>query len=331
MKTCFIHVGPHKTGSTSIQRFIRHNEAALLKNNLDYVSLASSKKFSVNLFFPENLARIQAGEAKGLAWKAMKQFLKGDKDLFISDERLSRQLSRPDFLPELSVLFGKYGFRLVLMSVFREQAGHFNSSYVQAVKRFIVKTDIESYIAAEMSSLRYSPRQVQAVADAAAIEYRPVSFENAVNTSTLTEEFVRAMGMDAADFDEPVDTARNLNPGVLTIAAAERLRAVFPDVSDAREDNDAYKDFQIYFKEKDWEKEPYFGVSEPLQREIYDRFFEENDSFTRKTLGKGWDEVAPFRLRPVNARSYESLSDEERRDVDVIVDMLVRKFSWAEQ
>ena len=36
MKTLYLHVGPHKTGTTSIQKFMLDNQAILFKSNLVY-------------------------------------------------------------------------------------------------------------------------------------------------------------------------------------------------------------------------------------------------------------------------------------------------------
>lgn len=329
MKTCFLHVGPHKTGSSSIQKFLRANQSVLRANNLQCISLIGSRKMPSRLFFPKQRDSLMSGRGKGIVWKSIRQYLEDDCSLILSDERLSRQLSDPDFLPSLVRLFSKFGFRLVLVSVHREQASHLNSSYVQGVKRFLVKEDIDSYVASHLSDLRYSHRQMKMLADTAGVEHRLMSFEQALKHSTLGNAFVRTLGVDPAAFDDHEIKPLNPNPGTLTVVAAERIRSIHPQVQSAREDNDAYKAFYRYFTKIGWEKDPYFGIGEALQKEIYDQFFEENDSFARSTLGMGWEEIAPFRARPVNVRSYERLSAREREEVDVIVDKIVREFRKA--
>lgn len=325
MRICFLHIGPHKTGSSSIQQYLRANEGNLLEHDIQYVTLGGKKKFNTLAFVAPELNRIQLSNQQSELWDEFTEMLANDRTLLISDERLSNQVSHPDFLPELVALFAKFERKLVLLTVHREQVGHLNSAYVQGVKRFIVKTDIEAYIGAQITSVRYSPMKMKNLADAAGVELRPISFEHAIRHSSLGAEFVKSLGVDPVGFAQPQASAANPNPGALTILAAERVRAAWPAIPSAPENSDPYKIFRRFFTKKGWEQDPYFGISPELQRKIYDEFFEENDAFVRAFLGKTWTDTAPFGVRTTNVRLYEALSEPDRDDVDLIVNRMLRQ------
>jgi hypothetical protein len=323
MKTCFVHVGPHKTGSSSVQEFLRQNREGLLRNNVEFATFANGK-FDVKLLASDSFLRGDDDAITGEGWDEFRHLLEGEKDLILSDECFSDHIHRPEFLPRLAHLLSEYGFHLVLISVHREQASHINSSYVQAVKRFYTGDDIDVFARSALGALRYSYWQMRTLARQAEVEHRAILFDHAVKNSSLGAEFVRCLGMDPAEFPPMNETPINPNAGALTVLASLRIKSQWPGVPNPQHDKEAYKAFRRYFRKHRWEDEPYFGISEDLQKEIYQRFFDENDDLCRSTLGRGWDDVVPFRTRRVSARSYESLSERERHEIDVIVKRIVR-------
>ncbi len=59
-RTCYIHVGPHKTGTTSIQWFLQENRAELLKDG--YLVPESETKRGAHHALAEALAGLDVGE-----------------------------------------------------------------------------------------------------------------------------------------------------------------------------------------------------------------------------------------------------------------------------
>ncbi len=59
-RVCYIHVGPHKTGTTSIQYFLRENRAELLTHG--YFVAESEAKRGAHHALAEALAGLDVGE-----------------------------------------------------------------------------------------------------------------------------------------------------------------------------------------------------------------------------------------------------------------------------
>ena len=58
-RVCYVHVGPHKTGTTSIQWFLQENRAELLK--LGYFVPESDTKRGAHHALAERLAGLDVG------------------------------------------------------------------------------------------------------------------------------------------------------------------------------------------------------------------------------------------------------------------------------
>src|SRR3954471_16869287 len=59
-RICYIHVGPHKSGTTSIQWFLQQNRTELLKH--DYLVPESETKRGAHHALAEGLAGLDVGE-----------------------------------------------------------------------------------------------------------------------------------------------------------------------------------------------------------------------------------------------------------------------------
>ena len=65
-RICYIHVGPHKSGTTSIQWFLQENRAELLKHG--YFVPESETKRGAHHALAEALAGLDVGEHRSRLW-----------------------------------------------------------------------------------------------------------------------------------------------------------------------------------------------------------------------------------------------------------------------
>jgi hypothetical protein len=146
MRTLYIHIGQPKTGSSSIQRFLVDNRAALLEAGLGlgpYMTLASGKSLPLR----------RAIERQGLAAVMAELAASPGESLVISSEHLCDILgdeARAEAIRDAA----RPHFRPVVVVFLRRQDFWHESLYAQEVKTVYAGT-IEAYTAAALAGPGY--------------------------------------------------------------------------------------------------------------------------------------------------------------------------------
>ena len=146
MRTLYIHIGQPKTGSSSIQRFLVDNRAALLEAGLGlgpYMTLASGKSLPLR----------RAIERQGLAAVMAELAASPGESLVISSEHLCDILgdeARAEAIRDAA----RPHFRPVVVVFLRRQDFWHESLYAQEVKTVYADT-IEAYTAAALADPEY--------------------------------------------------------------------------------------------------------------------------------------------------------------------------------
>ena len=147
MRTLYIHIGQPKTGSSSIQRFLVDNRAALLEAGLGlgpYMTLASGKSLPLR----------RAIERQGLAAVMAELAASPGENLVISSEHLCDDPRRRRAAPRRSATPpGRTSARWSSSSCGGRTIWH-ESLYAQQVKTFYADT-IEAYTAAALADPEY--------------------------------------------------------------------------------------------------------------------------------------------------------------------------------
>jgi len=140
--TVFIHVGPHKTGTTSLQSFLSENHDALIKESLLYPKAGRGQGghagISHNIFVKELLTK--PTKAMGAFRCSLADELERHRPekIFLSSEVLAREWLNEDVFKRLQSIFPLA--KRVWIAVLRKQDELLLSHYQEGVKRNSIKS-----------------------------------------------------------------------------------------------------------------------------------------------------------------------------------------------
>jgi hypothetical protein len=136
-KTCYIHVGTHKTGTTAIQAFCAANDAALEKAGLLYVRTV---RLAADLPGHHNVAFELSGDARFSAQEPKLADALAEIDgsrpprACLSSEAFEYLHVMPDALRRLRDDLSDIGYRARIIIFLRPQADYIESLYAELVK-----------------------------------------------------------------------------------------------------------------------------------------------------------------------------------------------------
>src|SRR5947207_3265666 len=135
-RVCYIHVGPHKTGTTSIQWFLQENRAELLKHG--YFVPESETKRGAHHALAEKLAGMEVGEHREpLVAKSIRALGETPAEtIVISSEALEGILESRKHAQVFLSRIAELNFEPKLVLFPRNQPQWINSSYSFSVKSF---------------------------------------------------------------------------------------------------------------------------------------------------------------------------------------------------
>lgn len=292
-RVCYIHIGPHKTGTTSIQWFLKENRAALLKRGY---------------FVPESgnihgghhpLVRQLCGQAVPPHQRdAAAKFARVVKDtkceaVVISSEALDGLLLDRDCARQFFGRIEELNLEPKLVFFPRNQSQLVNSRYTEVIMALHRSESFEAFVQAEIRhpSFRYS--HLIALADAFSSKLIAKSFTEETVTRGVVAEFLRAIEIDPLPF-QGMNVRRNQAAGpfsisvarnVLRLLGSEGRRLTWLQASRCR------KKLAAYLDKKSWADSGYCGLTTALARHIETEWRPDNDAFAQETWGKSWAEV----------------------------------------
>ncbi|MFN7229213.1 MAG: hypothetical protein ACK5UG_09180 [Synechococcaceae cyanobacterium] len=305
--TLHLHVGIHKTASTTIQHRLQANHALLASHGLLVPRLrrqhmALVRALQAGCFDPWE-AQLEQASARGC-------------HLLISAEVLSLELARsaggsasgaPSHLAWLRQQLERRGVRLHLVAFVRDQPAYLNSRYTQLIKRFYFSHRFDEYVAAVLAG-----RQDESCCDFRML-FADALEDPAVETSFLpfpgdgSDPCERLLAeLPVAVSLEPIDRAlANAQPGWRTVWLAHwlagRLRANHPQLwRDSEVRRGLRRRLERLAEQQGWPADPFVGLTLRLQRQIESHFAASNDWFAQRAWGCSWRDrmAAPDRPTP---------------------------------
>ena len=292
-RVCYIHIGPHKTGTTSIQWFLKENRAELLKRGY---------------FVPESgsihgghhpLVRQLCGQAVPPHQRdAAARFASVVKDtkceaVVISSEALDGLLVNRDCARQFFSRMEELNLEPKLVFFPRNQSQLVNSRYIEVVRAFHRSESFEAFVHAEIRhpSFRYS--HLIALADGFSSKLIVKPFNEKTMTRGVVPEFLRAIEIDPLHFQD-MNVRRNQGAGPFSISVVrDVLRSLGADGRGLTwlQASRCGKKVTRYLDEKGWADSGYCGLTTALARHIENEWQPENDAFAQKTWGRSWAEV----------------------------------------
>jgi hypothetical protein len=289
-RICYIHVGPHKTGTTSIQWFLQENGAELLKQ--DYFVPESETKRGAHHALAEGLAGLDVGEHREpLVARSIAAIAETPAQaIIISSEALeglfrNRQNTKAFFnrVRELNLQP-----KLILFP--RNQPQWINSSYASTVKSFRRSDSFEScaFGFAQSPDARFSRWIELAETHGAELIARPFSRETF--RRGVIPEFLQSIGITSSQFRDRA-VRRNEAVGPFTVSVArEVLRSIGKKMTWLQAKK-CKVELAEYLRQSKYTDSGYCGLSTAFARHVEDELRSDNDVFAQQVWGKSWADV----------------------------------------
>src|SRR5207249_5017182 len=176
-RVCYIHVGPHKTGTTSIQWFLQENREELLKHG--YFVPESETKHGAHHALVEKLCGLDVGEHRERLVANSIQALgeSGSETIVISSEALEGILESRRHADVFFSRIGELNLEPKLILFPRNQPQWINSSYSSSVKSFRLSDPFQPLRFVQSVGAKFSRWLELANAHAAELIARPFTKE----------------------------------------------------------------------------------------------------------------------------------------------------------
>ena len=292
-RICYIHVGPHKTGTTSIQWFLQQNRAELLKHGY---------------FVPESgnvhgghhpIVRQLCGQevSRHHRWAAAK-FVEALADtlceaVVISSEALEGLLKKREYANAFFNRIRELNLEPKLIVFPRNQPQLINSRYVEVVKSFRRSEPFDAFVPEEIHhpSFRYS--DLIALAKGVDAKLVPRPFTEQMIIEGVVANFLQAIGLDPSRF-EGTEIRRNQTAGPFTVSVARDVSRLIGNSGRRLTGVKARRckrKLTLYLQEKRLADTGYCGLSNALARQIEKDWQRDNDLFAQQVWRKPWKEV----------------------------------------
>ncbi len=292
-RVCYIHVGPHKTGSSAIQWFLKEHRIELLKQGY---------------FVPESgtvhgghhpLVRTLCGEeVPDHQRSAAAQFARAVAEtpceaVVLSSEVLEALLKKRNNATAFFDRIRELNLEPKLVLFPRNQSQLINSRYAQVVKGFRRSESFGAFVeeSSRCPSLGYSLWIELADAFDAELVARPFTTENI--TRGVVPEFLRAIGVDPSQFSDTT-VRRNESAGPFTVSVARCVSRSI--VSPGKQltwlqAERCKKKLAAYLQEKRLADTGYCGLTTALALHIEKEWQPDNDAFACHVWGRRWVEI----------------------------------------
>jgi hypothetical protein len=293
MRLCYIHIGPHKTGTTAIQWFLKENRAELLKYGY-FVPESGTTHGAHHSLVRQLCGQVVPEHQRDAAAK----FTRAIRDtiseaIVISSEALDGLLVNRDYARQFFNRIRQLNLEPKLVFFPRNQPQVMNSRYTEVVKGFLRSEPFETFVHAEIQhpSFRYS----HLMALAHAFSAKPIAqpFTEATTTRGVVPEFLRSIGIEPLQFQD-TNVRRNPGPGPFAIGIArDVLRSMGSSGRELRwlQASRCGKELTAYLDERGVVDIGYCGLTTGLARQIQTEFRADNDAFAQQAWGRSWAEV----------------------------------------
>jgi hypothetical protein len=330
-RVAYIHIGPPKTGSTSIQHFFRHNRDELLRHKLLIPTVKNDMGKSMNNHFPlvkgKELKHDGTIRQNAVMWAQIDKHVKErDCNILLSSEIFADTFMTTDRFYPIARYFRKNGYRVVVLAYIRDQAGWLNSWYVQNQKRLFDQNTFDEYIAKAMASGRAAPHKfLKPFIDSPYCDLEVIPFERACMDG-LELDFVRRLGIPSDAVLENTGL-KNPNAGAKTVYAAQQImRELVTKVHHLDRYGEGYRFFKRYCIKLGWNETPYNGLTQDRVDYVRKFFRAGNNTFAKQFFGTKWDEIVPEKQYVPSVFDYKAASIREQSEIDDVVFKTVQKF-----
>lgn len=320
-RTLFLHAGPPKTGSTTIQHFMHGNAAAFRRQGLLRPQTGTLRRRHYHLDLVEAFAPATPDHPLRAALAAEIEAEGRPDRVFVSAEHFASKLTDPVYLDGLIRFCGGIGYRLHVIAYVRPPAPLLNSLYTEAVKSWRPMVSIDGFLDREVRSGRHdSLAFCEALPAQAGLDLSLRPFSRAVLKNGLTADLCAVMGINLTGTVLAAgEQETNASPGPMTVAAFERLRKRTARVHPGL-DRDVLAPLTWPLLRAagsmGWNDVKFGGITPERTAAIRQHFAAGGESLARLVWGSGWNEVfteAEQHAPPFNVFDPAAAAPAERR------------------
>jgi hypothetical protein len=292
-RLCYIHVGPHKTGTTSIQWFLQENREEFVKHG--YFVPEAERRRGAHHALAEHLCGLDVGEHREPLVTKFTQAL-GETSceaIIISSEALEGFLESKKHAAALFSRVRELNLEPKVILFPRNQPQWINSSYASSVKGFRRSDPFESCGLgfAESFGSRFS--RWSALADTYAFELIARPFTKQTIRSGVIQQFLDSVGINPEQFQSR-EIRRNEGVGPFTVSVARDVMRSLGETAERLtwlQATRCHLRLAEYLRNKRLADAGYCGLTTALARRIEEELRSDNDAFAQRVWGRPWAEV----------------------------------------
>ena len=292
-RVCYIHVGPHKTGTTSIQWFLQENREELLKHG--YFVPESESKRGAHHALVESLCGLDVGEHRDrLVTKSVAALVETPSEaIIISSEALEGILESRRHAAAFFSRIGELNLEPKLILFPRNQPQWINSTYSSSVKSFRRWDPFQSCALGFARSVGAKFSRWLALADAHDAELIARPFTKKTIARGVIPEFLGSIGINLSQFRD-AQIRRNEAVGPFTVSVARDVLRSIGETNKRLTWLQAKRckvELAGYLGKKGLTDAAYCGLTTTLARHIEQQLRSDNDAFAQRAWGRSWAEV----------------------------------------
>jgi len=292
-RVCYIHIGPHKTGTSSIQWFLKQNRAELLKYG--YFVPESGTNHGAHHAIARKLCgqELRSHEQSAAAEFARALDETPSEAVVISSEALEGLLRNRDYAKTLFARIGELSLEPKLVLFPRNQSQRINSSYSSAVKTFRRSEPFESFVQGATQGFVFRHTPLIELADAHNAELIARPFTRKAVARGVVSEFLQAIGLDPSEFRD-TNVRRNEAAGPFTVDVARGVMRLINGTGKQLKWLQAMRcktKLAAYLWEEGLADAGYCGLTTALARQIETELRPDNDAFAQRVWGRPWAEI----------------------------------------
>ena len=289
-RLCYIHVGPHKSGTTSIQWFLQENRAELLEHG--YFVPESETKRGAHHTLAEGLAGLDVGEHRDpLVTRSIRAIAETPAEtIIISSEALEGLLRNRRHTESFFNRIRELSLEPKLVLFPRNQPQWINSSYPSTVKSFRRSDSFQPGVPgfAKSPDARFSRWIDLAETHNAELIARP--FNKETLRRGVIPEFLRSVGITSSQFrDSKVRRHEAVGPFTVSVAR-EVLRSIGKQLTWLQAEK-CKVELAEYLRQNRMVDAGYCGLTTAMAREVEEELRSDNDAFAQRVWGKSWADV----------------------------------------
>lgn len=320
MRTCYLHIGAPKTGSTTIQGFLGDYRDRLRERGVDVPDFGEDDVVTGPLALSGALRHERdARRPKTSAWRWLDRHIaRTSGDICISREGFSNHLGDEGPNAFAKDFFRRRGVRLKPIAYVRDHVGYLNAAYAQQAKKLRTPYNFDNWLIGALGGDRYAYwRRFKLLISDPELDFSIKSLHQ-LGDGGLLPDFLAEIGcaeLDASGFDS--SPYRNATPGPKAIAAGVLVGRGLKELGiDPDFDQSLHRRFRLAVEERNWSERPFFGPSEAVGERIVAEFAGGNEKLAQTAWKIGWAEAAPTTRRAQNLFNLNAAPEREVREVE---------------